>query len=209
MAYNGSPRKNWNTAKLLEKALAGSASMGATTELVHLYDLNYKGCKSCFACKTRNHKSYGRCAVKDDLTPILTQIHQSDGIILGSPFYFGTVSGEMKSFMERLLFPYRTYTDPPQTLFPKRIKTGFIYTMNLTEDEMKMQGYDRHVALNQTIMEAIFGSSEALCCYDTYQFKDYSKMIADRFDADQKAKRRRDVFPNDCKRAFEMGAGLI
>jgi multimeric flavodoxin WrbA len=43
---------------------------------------------------------------------------------LGSPIYFGTVSGEMHAFMERLLFPFFTYTDPPQSLFPKKIPTG-------------------------------------------------------------------------------------
>ena len=74
MAINGSPRKTWNTATLLKKALKGAASQGAETELVHLYDLNFKGCISCFACKTRGGKSYGTCAVKDDLRPILNRI---------------------------------------------------------------------------------------------------------------------------------------
>ena len=58
MAINGSPRKEWNTATLLEKALEGAASQGAETELIHLYDLSFKGCKSCFACKTRGGESY-------------------------------------------------------------------------------------------------------------------------------------------------------
>ena len=73
MAFNGSPRKKWNTATLLEKALEGAASQGAKTELIHLYDLNYKGCISCFACKTKGGKSYGRCAVKDDLDTSLQE----------------------------------------------------------------------------------------------------------------------------------------
>ena len=51
IAVNGSPRKTWNTATLLEHALAGAAGSGAETELVHLYDLEFKGCISCFACK--------------------------------------------------------------------------------------------------------------------------------------------------------------
>jgi multimeric flavodoxin WrbA len=71
IAFNGSPRKKWNTATLLEKALEGAASQGAETELIHLYDLNFRGCKSCFACKTKGGASYGRCAEKDDLAPIL------------------------------------------------------------------------------------------------------------------------------------------
>ena len=67
MAFNGSPRKAWNTATLLGKALEGAASKGAETELVHLYDLSFKGCISCFACKLKGGRSYGKCAVEDDL----------------------------------------------------------------------------------------------------------------------------------------------
>lgn len=53
IAINGSPRKNWNTHKLLNAALEGAKSMGAETEIIHLYDLNYTGCRSCFACKRK------------------------------------------------------------------------------------------------------------------------------------------------------------
>ena len=56
LAINGSPRKKWNTAMLLEHALNGAASKGATTELIHLYDLDFKGCTSCFACKAERWK---------------------------------------------------------------------------------------------------------------------------------------------------------
>lgn len=115
-AFNGSPRKKQNTATLLENALAGARSNEAETELIHLYDLDYKGCSSCFSCKTKGGKSYGHCAVNDELTPILIKIEESDAIILGSPIYLGTVTGKMRSFMERLLFPYLTYTDPIESL---------------------------------------------------------------------------------------------
>jgi len=87
IVFNGSPRKAWNTATLLNKALEGAASQGAETELIQLYDLNYKGCKSCFDCKMKNGKSYGKCAENDDLTPILGRIEEVGGIILGSPIY--------------------------------------------------------------------------------------------------------------------------
>ena len=206
MAFNGSSRKKWNTATLLEKALEGAASQGAKTELIHMYDLNFKGCISCFACKTKGGKSYGRCAVKDDLTPVFRKIEKADAIILGSPIYFGTVSGEMKSFMERLLFPHLTYTDPPQSLFPRKIKTGFIYTMNTTEEQMTERGYVQHFKSHEMTLRMIFGASEYMCSFDTYQFDDYSKVVSDRFDPKKKAQRRREIFPKDCEKAFEMGA---
>lgn len=209
IAFNGSPRKRWNTATLLEKALEGAASQGAETELIHLYDLSFTGCRSCFACKTRDGGSYGRCAVKDELEPILGRIAEADALILGSPVYFLDVTGEMRSFMERLMFPYLTYTDPPESLFPKKINTGFIYTMNATEEQMNEFGFGQHLSINEMLLQMIFGASETLFSFDTYQFEDYSKVVSDRFDSEKKAKRRDEVFPKDCEKAFEMGVRFV
>lgn len=208
IAFNGSPRKKWNTATLLGKALEGAASDGAETELIHLYDLTYKGCISCFACKTKDGKSYGRCAVKDGLTPVLKKVEEADLLFFGSPIYYGTATGETRSFMERLLFPYSTYTDPPGTLFPRKIRTGFIYTMNVTQEMMKERGFDRQIALTEEALARIFGASESFFSFDTYQFEDYSKVFAVRFDPVKKAERRAAVFPHDCQKAFEMGVRL-
>jgi multimeric flavodoxin WrbA len=208
MAINGSPRKTWNTATLLKKALKGAASQGAETELIHLYDLKFTGCTSCFACKTKGSKSYGRCAVKDDLAPILKKIEATDALIFGSPIYFGNVSGEMRSFLERLLFPYFTYTDPPQSLFPQKIPTGFIYTMNVTEEMMRDWGYEQVFGQYQRFLQMVFGASEFLCSFDTLQFKDYAKVVADRFDPEKKARRRQEVFPQECEQALALGARL-
>ncbi len=205
IAINGSPRKKWNTATLLNKALEGAASNGAETEFIHLYDLNYKGCISCFSCKTRGGKSYGKCAVKDDLTKILEKIRSIDAIILGSPIYFGTITGQMKSFIERFLFPYTPYTRTKLTLFPKKINSGLIYTMNVTERQMKQMRYDKHLATYEIILKMILGTSESLFSNDTYQFDDYSKVVADRFNAEKKAKNRQEMFPKDCEKAFQMG----
>jgi multimeric flavodoxin WrbA len=206
LAINGSPRKNWNTATLLNKALEGAASEGAKTELVHLYDLNYKGCISCFACKIIGGKSFGKCPVPDDLAEIFRKAEEADAIILGSPIYMGRVTGEMAAFMDRFLFQYSTYTDPPQSLFPQKINAGFIYTMNATEEQMKLAGFDVNISFNDNMMRRIFGNAEFLLSFDTYQFKDYSKVASSRFNPEEKAKRREEVFPKDCQKAFEMGA---
>jgi multimeric flavodoxin WrbA len=66
IAINGSPRKDWNTGALLKSALEGAASEGAQTEIINLYDLSYKGCISCFACKLAGGKS--------SVTPIVAGI---------------------------------------------------------------------------------------------------------------------------------------
>jgi len=208
IAINGSPRKKWNTATLLNKSLEGALTQGAETEFVHLYDVTFRGCISCFACKTINGPSYGRCIVKDGLTPILQKIENTDVLILGSPIYFGTVTGEMKSFMERLFFPYMTYTDPPGSIFPRKIRTGFIYTLGATEELANARGVDKHIAFNELFLKLIFGDTETICSYDTYQFEDYSKVFAPRWDPEKKAKRRAEIFPLDCTRALELGVRL-
>ncbi len=209
LAINGSPRKAWNTATLLQKALEGAASQGASTELIHLYDLTFKGCVSCFGCKTIGGASYGRCAVKDDLTPILERVPKTDALILGSPIYFGSVTGEMQSFLERLQFPFLTYTDPPASIFPGKIRTGFVFTLGANESMAKERGFDARIAMYGFVLKMIFGNSESLSCYDTYQFEDYSKVYAPRWDPEKKAKRRAEVFPDDCRRALEMGKSLV
>jgi multimeric flavodoxin WrbA len=205
LAFNGSPRKTWNTATLLNKALEGAASQGATTELIHLYDLKYKGCISCFACKTIGGKSYGKCPIQDDLAPIFKKVEEADAIILGSPIYLGRVTGEMAAFMDRLLFQYEVYSEPIESLFGKKINTGFIYTMNATEEMVKTYGMDKPIEFNEFAMRIVFGASETLLSFDTYQFEDYSKVVATMFDAEAKAKRRAEVFPIDCQKAFDMG----
>ena len=208
MAINGSPRKKWNTAMMLEKALEGAGSKGAQTSLVHLYDLNYKGCISCFACKKRNGESYGKCAVKDDLAPIFKKIEAVDALILGSPIYFGDVTGAMRSFMERLLFQYLVYTNPRQTLFPKKIDIGLIYTMNAPEKEANKIGYDRLFNFNENVMKMILGRAESLASHETYQFDDYAKVVAPMFDVAQRKKRRDEIFPQDLQKAYDLGAKL-
>ncbi|WP_291567981.1 MULTISPECIES: flavodoxin family protein [unclassified Clostridium] len=205
IAINGSPRKNANTATLLKNALEGASSQGAETELINLYDFNYKGCISCFACKRIGGKSYGKCAINDDLTPIFKKIEEADALIFGSPIYFGDITGAIRSFMERLMFPYAVYEENYPSLFKKKISTGFIYTMNISDDYVDEAGYKHNFKITENFMRNIFGSSESLLVTDTYQFDDYSKYVSTVWNEEKKAKRREEEFPNDCKKAFEMG----
>ena len=211
IGINGSPRKSWNTAILLEKALEGAAANGVHTELIHLYDLNYKGCISCFNCKLRGGKSYGHCHVNDELKPVLQKIEEADVLILGSPIYFGNVSGEMRSFLERLMFQYLTYDISHSSLRKKVTPTGFIYTMNVPENRLEELNYKHVLGSIEASLKRVFSGVEVPSLYvtDTYQFEDYSKYEVTMFNGDLKAKRRKEEFPKDCQKAFEMGTQLI
>jgi len=209
IAVNGSPRKDWNTHILLQKALDGAASKGAQTELVHLYDIDYKGCIACLACKRKDAPPKPvRCVVKDGLTPILERIASSDALILGSPIYFGEVTSGMRAFLERFLFQYLSYDKERVPLAPKKIPSAFIYTMGVPEAALDEVGYKVKFAFYKNLLESILGRSETLVVTETLQVKDYGKFNMRMFDEDQRKKRREAVFPKDCEAAFNIGASL-
>ena len=206
IAVNGSPRKNWNTHILLEKCLEGAKEAGAEAELVNLYDIQFKGCTSCFICKLKGN-SVSKCAMKDDMEIILQKICECDALVLGSPIYFSNVTGEMRSFMERLLFPYSSYEGKPSS-FRKKINTTFIYTMNVPAFTLPLIGYNKIFKGNKKLIERIFGKSQYILSTSTYQFDDYSKYAMTFFDGNKRKKRRETVFVEDCKKAFLLGQFL-
>ncbi|MEZ7891692.1 MAG: flavodoxin family protein [Candidatus Wallbacteria bacterium] len=209
IALNGSPRKNWNTALLLENALKGAKDAGAETEMVHLYDINFKGCISCFLCKRQNSKYYGKCALNDGLKPVLERIEAADALILGSPIYFSAVTGVMRSFLERFMFQYMLYTNPPSTIFKGKLKVGFIYTMNINSEQFAQSTLKTHLERNESALKMIFGNIQSMHSFDTYQTNDYSNFEYTYFDVNKKEERRNDVFPVDCEKAFFMGRNIV
>ncbi|MBB5348677.1 flavodoxin family protein [Desulfoprunum benzoelyticum] len=209
MAFNGSPRKKkWNTVSLLNNALEGAGSAGAQTELIQLYDLNFSGCISCFSCKKISRKKDGVCAVQDDLTAVLDRVRKADALIIGSPVYYGCESAATRAFLERLCFPYLQYAKDVRSLFPRKINTAMIYTMNVPEQTVKLMGYDQLFERTKKMLEMHFGPCELLLSTDTLQYSDYDKFEAELFDKEAKYKRHAEVFPEDCKRAFELGVRL-
>lgn len=205
-AVNGSPRPNCNTAQLLDNALEGvkEVYLDADVERINLYDFPFHGCKSCFACKRLGGKHYGRCVQNDDLNPILDEISKSDGVILGSPIYFSDVTGNMRCFLERFMFPFLAYSKT-ETVEHKRMPLAYIYTMNASEEVSRQIGYhDLHdhfeMALNM-----VFTKPEHLYVYETYQFKDYSRYVSDAFDETERRHIRKTRFPKDLESAFELG----
>ena len=75
-AINGSPRRNRNTAKMLDKVLEGVRTEfpEAEVERINLFDLKFTSCKSCFACKRKDERFKATCALKDELAPVLQKI---------------------------------------------------------------------------------------------------------------------------------------
>ena len=214
IAFNGSPRKNFNTATLLTHALKGAEEAGAETSLVHLYDIAFSGCKSCLMCKSRNLPRTGRCVLNDAITPYIEEALSADVILLGSPIYFYTESSSMRAFMERMLFPLTCY-EKKRSLFDRNIKTALLYTMNISDTELKKRNppfpedFSLYVVDQSAYyMQRVFGNCETLLCTDTMQVRDYSKFYMELYDGAEKKRRHEEVFPLDCRRAMELGRRL-
>ena len=118
----GSPRKNGNTDKLLQRAMQGAKEQGAETFLYYLNDLNIRGCQACYTCKKT-----GKCAVNDDMTRIYHAIDEANAIIIGSPIYFGRFAAQLAPVMDRLF----AYLKPDFTSsLAKGKKYGLVFTYN-------------------------------------------------------------------------------
>lgn len=210
VVINGGPRPQGNTATLLRHAEDGAREAGATVERLNLFDIEFRGCRSCFACKLRGGKSYGQCAQRDALTPVLAGLAQAQALLLGSPIYVGSVTGATRSFLERLLFPWFTYTEPAESLFPKSLRVGTVYTLGAPKELAVEAGFERPLRLTESMLNLVFRTQvENVSSYDTLQFDDYSKYVAERFDPVHKASRRREVFPVDCQQARDLGKRLM
>lgn len=208
---NGSNRKQFNTAKLLDAAAEGITDelekheKTADVDIIDLYTVEYKGCKSCLHCKKIEGKYYGICPIKDDLFTLLPKIWASNGLILASPIYFGNVSGQMRCFIERLLFPKFVYGG--ETLASPK-PTAFIYDMNVSKELSDEMYTDSIYSPLERFLEYTFGKPYSLKIYDTYQFRDYSLYEHD-FDVDAKKKQKEEQFPKDLEKAYNLGVQIV
>ena len=211
---NASPRKNKNTAQMLESVMKGALEAGAECEMIHLVNLNFKGCMSCFACKRKGNTCNGLCAYKDELRPVLERILQADALVMGSPIYWSYPTGMFRNVIERLLFPILRYEIDEKTgstvrNIDKRMPTALIYTMNCTPKYYDMFNYGPILAPDQQYMQQMFGSCEVLNVHGTWQFPDYSKYDASAVDLEEKQWYRDNQWPKDLQAAYELGKRMV
>ena len=205
IAVNAGPRKGWNTDTLVTEAAKGAESSCATVEKFDLFRLEkYTGCISCFGCKKNQNK--GHCVCRDGLTKVLDAIRESDGLIIGSPNYLSEMTASFRALYERLVFQNLTYNKETPCCNQKTIPVLLIMTSNAPDTTYTglLQNY-------QQILNRFVGPTETLVSGETLQLKDYSKLDWpwSYFDPEAKKRRHETVFPQECKKAYEMGAALV
>lgn len=99
LIFNGSPRKNGHTSKLLGELSNSAQKAGAEVKEYNLSHPGVKGCQSCFYCRT--HEG---CSILDPLQSMYEEIKTASGIVFGSPIYFYQITGQAKQWLDRM-FP--------------------------------------------------------------------------------------------------------
>lgn len=204
IAVNAGPRKGWNTDTLITEASRGAADAGAEIIRFDLFKLErYTGCISCFGCKKEKNK--GRCICKDGLTPVLDAIRESDGLIIGSPNYLSNVTASFRALYERLIFQNLTYNRENPCCNAHPVPVLLIMTSN-APDNM----YTDLMNSYQQTLSSFVGPCDVLVSGETLQLKDYDKTDWPwtLFDPEARQKRHEEVFPLECKKAYELGAAL-
>ena len=204
IAVNAGPRKGWNTDTLIAEASRGAEAAGAAVERFDLFRLEkYTGCISCFGCKKEHNK--GRCICRDGLTSVLDAIRGSDGLILGSPNYLSELTASFRALYERLIFQNLTYNLETPCCNPRPIPVLLIMTSNAPDTL-----YQDLLRNYQQTLSRFVGPTEVFVSGNTLQLKDYSKTDWpwSMFDPEDKKRRHETVFPQECRRAFELGAAL-
>jgi multimeric flavodoxin WrbA len=98
MVAIGSPRKKGNSATLAKQLAAGAMAVGARVETFFLHHMNIKPCTACDACRKKKDVD---CIIQDDMQILYPKLREAEAIVIASPIYWFTVSGQTKVFMDR------------------------------------------------------------------------------------------------------------
>ena len=202
MIIDGGPRKNMNTAAMVERFVEGAQQGGAEVKVVRLYDIEYKGCRSCMACQLKG-KRVDSCQFKDGLTDILAECASADGLVLASPIYYGEITAQLRAFYERLSFPWLSYSKGSFNA-PKKMPVVMIYTMNATPEQAEMmKGTLDNV--EKYLGFALGCEVEVIQANNTTQVKNYAIFDFAEGTAEAKKRWRDEHWEQDLQKAFDAG----
>ena len=117
LAISGSPRPQGNTRLLLETALEVLEGHGIATEYLSLHGKDIRPCQACYKCA----KDKNRCAQEDDFMPVFEAMAAADGLLVGSPVYFGSATPNLMALLDRAgSWPAWGTTTSPESGQPHR-----------------------------------------------------------------------------------------
>jgi len=105
VAVNGSPRKKGNIDAMIEEAAKVLRKNGVKVETVSLADMEVRPCDACEMC----YSKAWACPLEDDAKEVLKRMAGADGLLIGSPVYFGGVTAQLKALFDRSIMAYQAF----------------------------------------------------------------------------------------------------
>jgi multimeric flavodoxin WrbA len=130
---SGSPRNNGNTDQVMAFCAGELEKLGVATRLFHFSGQNFHSCVACGACRET-----GNCVLQDGLAPIIEELRQADGLIVGAPVYFGSARGDMMAALQRIGMVSRAHDQFLKRMVGGPIVIGRRGGLSATYQEMLM-----------------------------------------------------------------------
>ena len=121
LGVSASPRRNGNSEQILQAFLQGAQEAGWETKIIRLNNLDLRPCQACDRCA-----STGKCIIDDGMTQIYEDVAVCRALVLATPIYFGTLSAQLKIFMDRFqCWWHAKYTLKKPFILPEEQKAAF------------------------------------------------------------------------------------
>ena len=130
VVINADPKRKGIAAQLMKSAAKGAESVGAEVEYVDLYKMDLSGCRICLICK--NDEETCKCYWRDELSPLIEKIFNSDTLLIGVPIFFSNPSSHYMALLERLIFSMVSFKTG--NIFKGKVDVGLFYTMEYPLD---------------------------------------------------------------------------
>lgn len=140
---------------------------------------------------------------------ILEDVGKSDGLVCATPIYFHNISGQLRTFLERLFFQYHSFEKNETSIAPRKIYSAIIYTMNITREQMQYSDYRKNLGLIEHYFDYTFHSyPDVIYAFNTLLMDDYSHHELSIWDVDYKKEYQKRYFKENLRDAFDNGVKM-
>lgn len=125
LMINGSPHENGSTRRALDEIASVLNEQSIETEIITVGDKAVVGCKACGACS-----KLGKCITDDIVNEIIDKLKVADGLVVGSPVYYASMNGTLKSLLDRVFFGKSCFANKPAAAIAVARRAGTTQTVD-------------------------------------------------------------------------------
>lgn len=199
IVINAAPKRKGCNAKLMKSAFNGAESVGAEVKYIDLYRFDLHGCMTCLICKKEGME--GKCYWKDDVSPLVEEILNSDCLLIGAPIFFSGPTSHYQALMERLIYCIVSYKKGNS--FKGKINVGLFYTVNYPKKYFE-ESLRPHLKQSEDVFKMFNGKIEIRSVENITKRNTSDTSVSGL----EILKSKKEQFKKDLEMAFDIGAEL-